>query len=456
MTKQRTIAVTGAAGYLGTLLLERLVAARDVREVVAVDVRAPRVHGAKLRAVRADVRDPDLATRFTGCDAVVHLAFVVTQHLPRPLVDSINVEGSRNVARAAAAAGVPHLVFLSSIAAYGVVPGHPEPIVEETRRRHQPDFAYAATKFEVEAFLDAFEPAHPEMVVTRLRPSIYVGRGMDHPFGRMLKARTLLDVGGQVLPVVWDEDVVDAVVLALTARPRGAFNLSADEPVDAATVGRATGMRVLQVSPRVAGLLVRAGNAAARVGLGQSMDPSWLGSGGARMIVSSARARGELGWRPRCGTTLDVMRHFVATVPRRLDRRLAALLRLIGLAGRFGPKDPQLAGITARVHLRVTGAGGGDVTLDVRGGRLRVVFGAPADPSAVVTLADRLLLDLFGGRANFTSALLGGRLRVDGLPIAGILVAAMVTNFRAAASAPGASGALPRLIVRWCQGGATA
>ena len=69
--------------------------------------------------MEADVRDGDLvADLLRGSDALVHLAFIVTPHLPREVFEAINIEGSKNVFRAAAAAGVRRIVYCSSLAAY--------------------------------------------------------------------------------------------------------------------------------------------------------------------------------------------------------------------------------------------------------------------------------------------------------------------------------------------------
>src|SRR5439155_19868861 len=122
-------------------------------------------------------------------EALVHLGFVVTRFERREVMDAINVEGSRNVFRAAAAAGIRRIVYSSSVAAYGVVPGQPVPIVEDTPRRYQDDFAYAANKYRVEEHLDGFEREHPEIAVVRLRPSILIGQRMDHRLGDGLRRR---------------------------------------------------------------------------------------------------------------------------------------------------------------------------------------------------------------------------------------------------------------------------
>jgi nucleoside-diphosphate-sugar epimerase len=165
------IAVTGGSGQLGTLVLRRLIADKTIKEVVTIDLRPPVVAGAKMRAIRADIRDGNFAQHLQDCEVLVHLAFVVTSYLPRAEFDAINIEGGKNVFRAAAAAGVRHIVYSSSIAAYGTMPGHPVPIVETTPRRYHHAMPYAAAKFRLEEFLDGFEQEHPNIVLTRFRPN---------------------------------------------------------------------------------------------------------------------------------------------------------------------------------------------------------------------------------------------------------------------------------------------
>ena len=164
------VAVTGAAGQLGTQLLRLLVADRSVKEIVALDLRPPLIVSGKLRDVRADVRDPAIGQHLAGCDALIHLAFLVAKRGQRSLLDEVNVAGSANVFRAALEAGVRRILYASSVAAYGVVPGLPVPVVEETPRTRQPGFWYACAKFDVEARLDALQAAHPDLSVARLRP----------------------------------------------------------------------------------------------------------------------------------------------------------------------------------------------------------------------------------------------------------------------------------------------
>jgi nucleoside-diphosphate-sugar epimerase len=445
------LAVTGASGQLGTVVLRRLADERSVKEILAVDVRPPATASSKLRWVEADVRSPDLAERLAGCDAVVHLAFIVTRHLPRPVVDAINVEGSRNVFRATAAAGVRRIVYTSSVAAYGVVPGHPVPIVETTPRVFQPGFAYAATKYQVEAILDAFEREHPDVAVVRLRPGVFIGPGMEHALGKALRRGLMVDLGPAPLPVVWNEDVAEAVVLSLRDGVHGAFNLAAAEPLTSEELARVAGLRLVRLSPLTRRGLAWLTLVLDRLGIGEALDPAWSENRGAAIVVSSEKAAAELGWKPRCPTAAAVVRRFVETVPGKPDRRLALFLRLAGLAMKATARQ-QGRGVSVRLLLSITGPGGGAWTLDLLDGRARLARGVRRPPTSVVTTTAAVFLDLLRGRTDLGSAELTGRVRLHGDPIGSMVLGSVVASFRARTAEPGFKGLLARRLARWLQG----
>ena len=424
------IAVTGGSGELGTLVLRRLVALRHVKEVVSIDLRPPLVASAKLRPVTADVRDPGIGKHLEGSDAVFHLAFLVAAFPGRAEFDSVNVGGSKNVLQAAVKAGVKQIVYASSIAAYGVVPGHPVPIVEETPRVHIESFAYSSNKFEVEAFLDGFEKEHPDVAIARIRPSMLVGARMEHPFGFSLRRGRLPDTG-QKLPIVWDEDVADLFLLALEKKARGAWNAVAEELQDCERLAEGAGLKLLRSPGRALRAWAYLSPLLARFKLAMPLDPAWVEKGAVLMDASSEKARRELGWKPRCPTALSVMKRYVEVVPRRLDPRIGAFLGAAALAARFAPNELDVSGFNSLIHLCLTGPGGGDFTIEVKEKKLRISLGAPRPPTCVVMLSDRLFLDMLAGKADFATSQLTGALRAEGEGHAAMVVNAMIAMYRA-------------------------
>jgi nucleoside-diphosphate-sugar epimerase/putative sterol carrier protein len=443
------VAVTGGSGQLGTLVLRNLGADRSVSEIVSIDLKPPRVAIKKLRAVSADVRDPKIADHFQGCDALIHMAFVVTGP-SGPEFNAINVGGSRNVFDAAISAGVKRIVYASSIAAYGVVPGHPVPIVETTPRVYQPAFAYSATKFLVEEYLDEIEARAPDVAIVRLRPAILIGAHMEHALGDGLRRRVMVHLGGTTpMPIVWDEDVADAAVLAVKSDVRGAFNLAADEPLSVEDLAAAGGLRVIHPPPAVMSGARRVLPWLSRLHIGRASDPAWLENLDVPMIISSAKAREVLGWQPRCPTAVDVIRYYAETVPSRTDPRLLVFFRLLPFASSSRDLPADAKRMDAQLHLALTGPTGGDFDIELRQGRLSVRPGVPRPPSASVSMKATVFLDLLSGRTDFATAQMTGKVRVEGEALATMIVRGLVTKFRQVAAEAGVRAWPARRLSDW-------
>ena len=178
------VAVTGIASDFGTVIAPLLFADDDVEEVVGIDLRDPRVERSEASFEREDVRSQRMRELFEGCEAVVHLAFVVAGD-PRQGADAL--DQPRRLARTCierrVEAGVKRLVIASSIASYGVHPDHPMPITEDEFPRGNPDKYYFYDKAEVEHYIEWWERRNPDagMVITRIRPPFIVGPHFLNP-----------------------------------------------------------------------------------------------------------------------------------------------------------------------------------------------------------------------------------------------------------------------------------
>lgn len=114
--------VTGGAGFVGRAVLDRLVAARrPVRALARSDASAAALAAAGAEVVRGDILDPAALERaMRGSEVVYHVAGLNGFCLPDPReLVRMNVDGTRNVVRAAAAAGVRRIVYTSSAATIG-------------------------------------------------------------------------------------------------------------------------------------------------------------------------------------------------------------------------------------------------------------------------------------------------------------------------------------------------
>ena len=134
---QDTILLTGVSGFFGRALLPRLQADPAVKHIIGVDLRPPvdASQYSKLTFHQLDVREGDLAPLMKRCDVVIHMAFILMRPPRRLDLDAVNIVGSRRVLRAAAQAGVPKIIFTSSVVGYGLHPDNPMPLTEIMPRR---------------------------------------------------------------------------------------------------------------------------------------------------------------------------------------------------------------------------------------------------------------------------------------------------------------------------------
>jgi dihydroflavonol-4-reductase len=120
------VLVTGGTGFLGGAIVERLLAdGRTVKALARSEDSASALRELGAEPVRGDVLDLEsLTAAMRGCEVVYHAAGVNALCLrdPSPMFD-VNIEGSRNVVHAAAAAAVRRVVYTSSGAALGEARG---------------------------------------------------------------------------------------------------------------------------------------------------------------------------------------------------------------------------------------------------------------------------------------------------------------------------------------------
>src|SRR3954452_242429 len=178
------VVVVGATGNVGTSLLHALAGDPKVDSIVGVARRLPAMTFPGVEWVQADIRNDDLVSIFRGADAVVHLAWLIQPSRDEAELRSVNVDGSARLFRAVAEAGVPALVYASSVGAYS--PGPKDRRVDESWPTDGiPSSFYARHKAEVERLLDAFERSNPSVRCVRLRPGLIFKRGAASEIRRL-------------------------------------------------------------------------------------------------------------------------------------------------------------------------------------------------------------------------------------------------------------------------------
>ena len=300
------VVVTGASGNVGTSLLRVLADEDGVDEIVGLARRRPARELPKTEWRTADVERDDLVPLFRRADCVVHLAWRIQPSHDLPSLRRTNVAGSERVFHAVAEAGVPSLVYGSSVGAYS--PGPKDRRVDESwPTEGTPTSFYARHKAEVERLLDRFQLDRAETRVVRLRPGLIFKRGSAEEqrryflgplFPRPLARRGALalvpDIDGLRVQAVHTRDVAEAYRLAVVGDASGPFNIAAEPVLDARTLAQALGARVLPVPVGAA----KAGMAATwRLRL-QPTPPGWLDMGLSVPLMDTTRAHDVLGWEP--------------------------------------------------------------------------------------------------------------------------------------------------------------
>ena len=189
-----TILLTGSTGFVGSYLLVRLQKLPDYRVVSAVRSAFPSASDDVVSVGDID-GTTDYSSSLTGVSMVVHAAaraHVVRDEVADSLAEfrKVNVEGTLNLARQAAVAGVKRFVFISSIGVHGLNSDNP---FKETDTE-APHDAYAISKYEAEFGLRKLA-AETGLEVVIIRPPLVYGGAAPGNF------RSLINLLAKPLPL---------------------------------------------------------------------------------------------------------------------------------------------------------------------------------------------------------------------------------------------------------------
>lgn len=298
------VLVTGANGFVGQELCRRFLQDGRHEVVAAVRNKSKSIVGI-TQCVVGDIHpQTSWAPATSGVDAVVHLAGRAhvmrdTRNDPLLAYRSVNTEGTINLARQAALAGVKRFIFLSSIKVCGEGQSKPDEGAYTEKQSPTPSDPYAISKWEAEKGLKVVaETMGLEVVI--LRPPLVYGPGVGANFLRLMQLVDRgwpLPLGGvnNCRDLIYLGNLVDAIATCTThlAASNRTFLLADGDGVSTPELIRrvATALdrpaRLLRLPEkwlRIAGVLTGKGPAVDRL----------LGS----LMVDSGAILRDLGWSP--------------------------------------------------------------------------------------------------------------------------------------------------------------
>ena len=327
-----TVAVTGPTGEIGKPFVQALERTREVARIVGM-ARSPFDPSAlgwrKTQYRQGDITNREDVDRLVeGADVVVHLAFIVLGASDR--TRDINLEGSRNVFRAAVDAGVKRLVYTSSVAAYGFHEDNPVPLDEEVPTRGTEAHPYSAQKAELEDVLAEVVDGSVDTYV--FRPCIVAG-----PQARMLVeaipyvrigerlpgvVRALFDQVPVLKPVIPDpgvpfqlvhhDDVASALKAAVLGRGEpGVYNLAGDGEITMSDLAEALRWYSVPV-PELA--VDATAEIVARIPF-LPAEATWVNAARVPVLMDTGKARRQLRWKPKHDTRATLQQTVDAARP---------------------------------------------------------------------------------------------------------------------------------------------
>jgi nucleoside-diphosphate-sugar epimerase len=218
-----TVLVTGASGFLGSRTVAIL--SENGCSVHALVRKTSRVDHLLLPNVTiyyGDVADSEsLMSAFTGAEYIIHAAADTggTEEGGR----HVTIQGTRNILECCASFKVKKLVYISSCSVYGVADYNIGQLIDENaglESAPERRGAYSRAKLEAEKLVTCFME-HEETSVVCLRPGTIYGPGgpVYMPmvgFSVGDRVFVAIDNGGSVLPLVYIDNLVAAIIASLT------------------------------------------------------------------------------------------------------------------------------------------------------------------------------------------------------------------------------------------------
>jgi UDP-glucose 4-epimerase len=240
------VLITGISGGQGRLLARRLL---ENWEVIGVDrvawegrPRQVEVHVVDLRKKKfEDVIRTELPT------AIVHMGFIRHFRGQEKTRHDVNVRGTKQLLDHCTNYGVQKLVVLSSSYVYGAFPENPFYMDEDHPISASRSYPEIRDLVEVDTLSSAFIWRYPHIQTCVLRPVNVLGYFVHSMIGQYLKQKRIPTLMGfdPMMQFIHEEDLAEAIALALQHGLRGVFNVTGPGEVPLHTAIREIGGQAL-------------------------------------------------------------------------------------------------------------------------------------------------------------------------------------------------------------------
>jgi len=339
----RVVLVTGVSRYLGSRLAGVLQADPSIERVVGVDTVPPRAEMARLlgrtQFVRADIRNPLIAkvVAQNEVDTVVHMNVIATPLGAggRTAMKEINVIGTMQLLAACQKApSMRKLVVKSTTAVYGSSPRDPAMFTEDVEPRALPKSGYAKDAVEVEGYVRGFGRRRPDVALTLLRFTNFIGPEIETPLTRYFSLPVVPTVLGfdPRIQLCHEDDGVEVLRRATLGDHPGIFNVGGSGVLLLSQAIRRAGRPSFPIPSPAVSLVARAFRRAGLVDFSPE-QMRYLEHG---RVADVSRMTAGFGWAPR--PTAEAFSDFVdaRAGTHALSPQSAAAVeqRVLGLLGR--------------------------------------------------------------------------------------------------------------------------
>lgn len=311
--RPRRVLVTGVSRFLGGHLASMLSDDPEIEAIIGVDTVEPRTALGRTQVVRADIRSPNIAKIIANAevDTVVHLSVVATPLMVggRTAMKEINVIGTMQLLAACQKSpSVRKLVLKSTTAVYGSSPKDPALFTEDDEPRNLPRSGYAKDSVEVEGYVRGFGRRRPDVALTVLRFTNFVGPTIDTPLTRYFSLPVVPKVFGfdPRIQFCHEDDATEVLRLATLEDKPGIYNVGGSGVLLLSQAIRRAG----RVSfPILEPLVTAAGQGFRRAGL-VDFSPEQLRFLEHGRVADTTRLREKFGYTPRF-TSVEAFDDFV-------------------------------------------------------------------------------------------------------------------------------------------------